>query len=179
MNRRGSDKASLLQRQERILRYVLRGLTQREIAKLTHRDERTVQRDFAKIHASLAERVEAHQLYSLQRAYAEIGELWREGWVLFHRPQPEIMTKDGPVKIDDRHVKTLILRELLHMIHGRSRLAGFYSPKVLERIFMLETAQGRGIRIERLTFDEQLRLGVEELRHNEGLARSEGLLPPN
>ena len=44
---------------------------------------------------------------------------------------------------------------------------------------MVESAAGRGIRIERLTFEEQLARGVEELDNNEGLARSEGLHPPD
>jgi hypothetical protein len=55
-------------------------------------------------------------------------------------------------------------------------MLGYFTPKVLERITMIETASGRGIQIERIPFEEQLKRGVDELRNNEGLARSEGII---
>jgi len=51
-------------------------------------------------------------------------------------------------------------------------MLGYFTPKVLERVTMIETANRRGIQIERIPMDEQLRRGAEELKNNEELARS-------
>lgn len=48
--------------------------------------------------------------------------------------------------------------------------------KTKEEIIAELRRQVKGGRIERLTFEEQLAAGVEELKNNEGLRRSEGLL---
>jgi len=148
-----------------------------EIAKATGVDIRTTRRDISAIRERLAAKIIASDLYSLQRAFAELEEEYREGWLLFHRATPEIVTEAGEkIKLDDRLVKTMILARIHSVIVEKARLCGFYSPKVMERITMIETATARGIQIERIPFEEQLKRGVDELRNNEGLARSEGII---
>jgi hypothetical protein len=172
----GSSSAEIAKRQQLVLRYHLRGYTAEEIAKALKDSPQTIYRDIAALKQRLAERVSATDLYSLQRAFAELDQEWREAWVLYQRPAAVMQTKNGPVTLDDRVIKMMLLSRIHDVVKERSRLSGFYSPKVMERITMLETAQGRGFQLERFTFDEQLARETEELRNNEGLRRSEGLL---
>ena len=177
------DKGSLeviSKRREQIWQLTLRGYTARQIQvgfqkqgeSLSHA---TIARDLEALRSDLAATRQGSELYSLGRAFAELDQIWREGWTLYARAQPEIVTKAGVIKVDDRMVKAVLLRELQKIVRQRSQLCGFYSPKVMERITMIETATGRGIQIERIPFEEQLKRGVDELMNDEGLARSEGI----
>jgi DNA-binding CsgD family transcriptional regulator len=168
--KKGSNRAAINRRQQKVMRYWLMGLGPEEISATLGVNPSTIWRDVQKIKDHVAKRVEMAELYSIQLAFLELKEQWREGWTLYHRKNP----KEGA---DDRLIRALILDRLHRITVTRSRLAGFFSPKVLERITMLETSQARGMRIERIPYDEQLKRGVEDLRNNEGLARSEGLIP--
>jgi hypothetical protein len=172
--KKGSNRAAVNQRQHKIMRYWLLGLGPEEISVTVKVAPATVYRDLDAIKRRLAKQVQVTELYSLRKAFAELNEEWREAWMLYHR-SPKVEQKSD----DDRIIKALLIDRAHRVILARCRLAGFFSPKVLERITMLETAAGRGIRIERIPWDEQLKRGVEELKNNEGLARSEGLLPPD
>ena len=178
----GSSKAAVAIRREQVWRLALRGYSARQIAEGLRKQgtpvlKRTLERDLEAVRMDLLASKQIGELYSLNAAFVELGELWREAWAMYGRPQPEIVAKDGTViKLDDRMVKTLILRELKNLVRERARICGFYSQKVMERITMIETAAGRGIQIERIPFEEQLRRGAEELKNNEGLARSEGII---
>jgi hypothetical protein len=179
------DKASaaaISKRREQVWQLTLRGYTARQIQAGFQKQGITVShatlaRDMEALRSDLMATRQASELYSLGRAFTELQQIWHEAWTLYARPQTEIPTKDGKtIKMDDRMVKTMLLRELKAMVTERARLCGFYSPKVMERITMIETATGRGIQIERIPFEEQLKRGVDELRNNEGLARSEGII---
>jgi len=190
--RKGDTKIQRIENEHRAYQYIMRGLTQAEVAAQLHVGERTVRKYYRRTLEALLERAAAQDLYSLRKAFAELNELWREGWVMMHRSaQPMIMFQEGepqqiilagldgkpqPLFMDDRAAKALVLRALISVVERRSKLAGFASRSFLERITMVETAQGKGIRIERLTFEEQLGREVEELQANEGLRRSEGIL---
>jgi DNA-binding CsgD family transcriptional regulator len=174
---KGSNRAAISKRQHAVLRYHLRGLNAEEIAKATGFDVSTIYRDIEAVRERLSEKIVASDLYGLQRAFAELDEEWREAWALYERPQPKRLTKSGKaILIDDSAIKAMILTRIHDVIVERARLCGFYSPKVMERITMVESAAGRGIQIERIPWDEQLRHGVEELKNNEGLARSQGII---
>lgn len=173
---KGSNQAVISKRQHAVLRYHLRGLNAEEIAKTTGFDVSTIYRDIEAVRERLAQKIVASDLYSLQRAFAELDEEWREAWTLYARPQPKRSTKGGKtILIDDSAIKAMILARIHDVIVERARLCGFYSPKVMERITMVETALGRGIQIERIPYDEKLRRDGEELKNDEGLARSEGI----
>jgi len=175
--------ATILRRREQVWQLALRGYTARQIQAGFQKQgvqvsRATLARDLEAVRSGLMVTRQASELYSLGKAFAELAEIWREAWGLYGRPQQEIVTKSGQkIKIDDRMIKTMLLRELRGLVTEKSKLCGFYSPKVMERITMIETATGRGIQIERIPFEEQLRRGAEELKSNEGLARSEGILP--
>jgi hypothetical protein len=178
------NKNSLIRiesRREQLWTLVLRGFTARQILDGLRRQglevsRRTLYRDIQAIRADLLATKRASELYSLNMAFSELSDLWREAWGLYQRPPKEIQTDKGPVTLDDRGIKTLILRELRGNVHERAQMLGYFTPKVLERITFVETAAGRGARIERIPFDEQLARETEELRSNEGLRRSEGLI---
>lgn len=167
-----NNSAVISQRQHKIMRYWLHGLGPEEIRVILKIAPVTVYRDLKKIKDRLAKRVEVSDLTTLAKIFARLEEEYREAWVLYHRPAR--LTKKGELE-DDRLVKALLLDRVHRVNVEEARLAGYYSPKVLERITAFETQAGRGIRIERIPFDEQLRLGVEELEQNEGLARSQGI----
>lgn len=175
----GGSKRALITvrtRQENVLRYYLRGVGYADISRLLNVPARTISRDIKEIDSRVRQQIELAELYTLRRAFMELGEEWRESWILYHRAKEKVTREDGTViQLDDTFRKLAALDRVHRIIGERARLAGFYSPKTLERYTMFETAAGRGIQIERLTFEEQLKRGVEELEHNEGLARSEGL----
>jgi len=165
-------------------RLAIKNLSIREITEALHKqgiavDERTVKRDIASLRESWLEKAAAQSLYSLNYAFSELLDLQHEAWLQYSKPPVQIMTKKGPITLDDRPIKTSLLRELREITLAKSKLCGFFSQRAMERITLIETAQGRGIQIERIPWDDQLKRGVEELRNNEGLARSEGLLPPD
>jgi hypothetical protein len=177
----GSSAAEVAVRREQVWRLLLRGYSARQIAEGLRKQggsisKRTLERDLQAIRVDLLSVTQTSELYSLKKAFAELEELWREAWGLYSRSPQEIETKKGPVKLDDRGIKTLLLRELRGIVHERAQMLGYFTPKVLERITMIETASGRGIQIERIPFEEQLKRGADELRNNEGLARSEGII---
>jgi hypothetical protein len=176
-----SSAAVIAARREQVFRLALRGYSHRQILEGFHKQgaelsQATLERDLQAIRVDLLASKQASELYSLNKAFAELEELWREAWGLYSRSPQEIETKKGPVKLDDRGIKTLLLRELRGIVHERAQMLGYFTPKVLERITMIETASGRGIQIERIPFEEQLKRGADELRNNEGLARSEGII---
>jgi len=166
------NEVTVAQRQRKVMRYWIMGLGPEEITVQTKGSHATVYRDLEAIKKRLAKQVQAADLYTLQRAFAELNEEYREAWTLYHRaPMPS--QKDD----DDRLIKALLIDRVHRVVLARCKLAGLFSTTAINRITMVETAAGRGIRIERLTFDEQTNLGVEELENNEGLRRSEGLNP--
>jgi hypothetical protein len=151
------------------------------IAENLHVERTTVWRDVRAIQDRLSRRVELAELYTIQRAFVELEQEWNEAWIVYHRlrDKQQLKTKDGVVEVelDDSFRKLHALDRIHKVIELRCRLAGYFSAKVLERITMIETAAAHGLRIERITYEEQMKLGVEELENNEGLARSEGLRP--
>ena len=160
-----------------MFRLALRGYSHKQIIDGFHKQgtilsETTLERDLQAIRLELLSTKQASELYSLNKAFMELQELWQEAWGRYSRPPIELETKKGTVKIDDRGIKTLLLRELRGIVHERAQMLGYFTPKVLERITMIETANKRGIQIERIPMDEQLRRGAEELRNNEELAKS-------
>lgn len=102
----------------------------------------------------------------MKLALRELDELWREAWTLYNRHRP------GQGR-DDRGVKAMLLMDLLRISSEKNRLL---LPTDAKNLALMEPRQA-GIQIQRLTFDEQLQRGCEELENNEGLWRSEGLNP--
>lgn len=181
MKVKGSDKAAISQRQQKVMQYWIRGVGPDSIANILKVDRKTIYRDVKVVEEQLSRRVEMAQLYTVQKAFAGLSEEWKEAWILFHRPKEKRTFKVGKelvtVEVDDSFRKLAALDRIHSVTELRCKLAGYFSPKVQERITMVETAAGRGLIIERLTYEEQMKLGVEELENNEGLARSEGLNP--
>lgn len=124
--REGHTQASKLIRQEQVYKLFLRGVTPQEIAKHFDITDRTVERDVGEIKANLMETVLAQDLRSLKLAYAELRELWRETWVLYHRPSREVPMKRGDrivmAKEDDRPIKIRLLTELRGISAEMNRL---------------------------------------------------------
>jgi hypothetical protein len=191
--RKGDTAAARLKRQQLVCRCFLRGLTVPEVAKHLGVTERTIQLDFQEIKTSLFGIIQTRELRSLKLALMELDELWREAWALYHRPSRESR--------DDRTVKAMVIMDLLRISAEKNRLLIPTNAKDLEHgrtqevdgmrlaVEIIESlpakskdeivkhlkAMVKGGRIERLSFEEQLERGVEELRNNEGLRRSEGL----
>ena len=204
MSRRKGDTApAKLGRQHLVCRLFLRGLTVPEVARQLNVTERTIQLDFQEIKTSLFTVIQTRELRSLKLALLELDELWREAWTLYHRPAQQIQTKQGIATLDDRSIKAMLIMDLLRISAEKNRLLIPTNAKDLEHkgsqevdgmrlaVEIIESLplrskeeivaelrrQVKGVRIERLTFEEQLARGVEELESNEGLARSEGLDP--
>lgn len=176
---RGDKKsaATVAARPEEVFRLALRGYSHKQIIDGFRKQrsilsETTLERDLQAIRLELLSTKQASELYSLNKAFMELQELWQEAWGLYSRPPIELETKKGTVKVDDRGIKTLLFRELRGIVHERAQMLGYFTPKVLERVTMIETANRRGIQIERIPMDEQLRRGAEELKNNEELAGS-------
>ena len=171
MSRRKGDTApAKLRRQHLVCRLFLRGLTVPEVARQLDVTERTIQYDIQEIRMKLSQIVEARTLRTLQHAHAQWNELWRQGWVLFTR-KPPLNEKGTPA--DDRFIKLACLDRLIRVADAMDTLTGLRG-KAADKTILLESKHP--LRIERLTFEEQLQRGVEELENNEGLRRAEGLL---
>jgi len=180
VKKRQAIESDVMQRRELVQSYWLRGLRPWRIAETLKVSPKTIYRDLEAIQMQLAKAVEGRRIYTVQRCMAELDEEWKEAWILYHRPPGKDVGRRGEVvTLDDRPIKTLLLARVHDVIVERARISGFYSPKVLEQIILEQTPAGQRIILQRLTFEEQLQRGVEELRNNEGLARSEGLLPSN
>jgi hypothetical protein len=122
----GSTESSKLARQERVYRLVIRGLKPREIARQENVDERTIQRDVQEIKFSLMQITQSHQLRTQKFALAELDEIWRELWALYHRAPRETPVKHGNkmrlTKEDDRPVKVATLAHLAKISDLKNRL---------------------------------------------------------
>ena len=169
MRRRGDTETAKTLRQQTVYRCMLRHLTVEETAKQLGVSTRTIQRDYRATKDRLMEHTDARALYSLKWAIAEQDEVLRSLWVLFLRPCPGS-------SLDDRPVKTAILREIAAIVNQKTKLCGPYPQKMIEPT-NTTTPHDEGVQIEPPTFDEQLTKGVDELEKNEKLARSEGIEP--
>jgi hypothetical protein len=161
--RKGDTTPAKLKRQQLVCRYFLRGLNVPEVARQLGVTERTIQLDFQEIKVDLFQVIQTKEIRSLKLALRELDELWREAWTLYHRPARE--------KGDDRGIKAMLLMDLLRISAEKNHLL---LPTDAKNLALMEPKRP-GLRIERLTFDEQLARGVEEVENNEGLRRSEGL----
>lgn len=126
MKSEGSTEASKLARQEHVYRLLIRGLKPLEIAKQENVDERTIQRDVQEIKFSLMQITQSNQLRSQKWALAELDEIWRELWALYHRTPRETLMKYGDemrtTKEDDRPIKVIILAHLAKVSDLKNRL---------------------------------------------------------
>ena len=122
---KGHTQAAMILRQEQVQRLALRGLTPTEISKQTGVTTRTVERDLRAIRINLMQIVQAQEIRTLKLANAELDEIWREAWVLYHRPPREIPTKNGEeltiIKEDDRPIKSKLLSVLLNISVEKNR----------------------------------------------------------
>lgn len=116
----------MLLRQEQVQRLTLQGLTPTEISKQTGVSIRTVERDLRTVRANLMQIVQAQEIRTLKLANAELDEISREAWVLYHRPPREVPVKNGQVpamiKEDDRPMKAKLLSILLNISVEKNRL---------------------------------------------------------
>ena len=199
--RKGDTFPAKLGRQHLVCRLFLRGLTVPEVARQLGVTERTIQLDFQEIKVDLFQVIQTRELRTLKLALRELEELWREAWTLYHRPAQQIQTKQGIATLDDRPIKAMLLTDLLRISAEKNRLLIPTNAKETEQkgarevdglrlaVEIIESLPGRtqqeiiaylrsqlkGVRIERLTFEEQLARGVERLKNDPGLARAEGI----
>ncbi len=126
MKPEGSTETSKLVRQERVYRLVIRGLKPIEIARQENVDERTIQRDVKEIKFALLQIIQTQQLRTHKLALAELDEIWRELWALYHRVPRETLVKHGNemrmTKEDDRPIKVMILEHLAKVSDLKNRL---------------------------------------------------------
>jgi hypothetical protein len=121
---RREGQAAMLLRQEQVQKLALRGLKPPEISKQIGVSIRTVERDLRTIRANLMQIVQAHEIRTLKLANAELDEIWREAWVLYHRPPREIPANNGlaMIKEDDRPMKAKLLTILTQISGEKNRL---------------------------------------------------------
>lgn len=60
-----------------------------EVAQQVNVTRRTVESDFREVKANLLQVVQNEQLRTVKLALAELDEIWREAWILYHRPARE------------------------------------------------------------------------------------------
>lgn len=139
---------------------------------------RTVSRDIAAVREELVRTRTMRELYNVGQAIEELGEIWREIWQQYARPQVTIPTEEGGViKVDDRMVKVAILKQATDIVVQKARLCGFYSPKAIEQLILMETAQARGMQFTKITIQEEVDQIVARLKSDKEFARREGLNP--
>ena len=118
-------------RQERAYHLLLRGFTPREIARAEGVGERTIERDTEEIRFSLMQIIQTRELRTHRLALAELGEIWRELWALYHRPPRETPREQNgtivTVKEDDRPIKTTLLMALMRASEAKNHLI-FQTP---------------------------------------------------
>jgi hypothetical protein len=124
--------------------------------------DRQVRRDVKQLEATLHVQVASNQLYSLQRAFAELDEAYRENWGIFHKPS----------QTDE--IKLAAIDRIIRIVELRCKLAGFNNPKVLERFTLIQSAEGSGVRWERLS--DQVERDADALRQNEDRRKREGIV---
>jgi hypothetical protein len=70
--------------------------------------------------------VQAQEIRTLRLANAELDEIWREAWILYHRPPREVPAKDGTgltiIREDDRQMKAKLLSILLNISAEKNHL---------------------------------------------------------
>jgi hypothetical protein len=116
----GATERAKAQRQRIVSSLYIKGLSPPEIARHVGVGIRTVERDIQQIKADFRRINEREQLRTWVLADAELGELWREGWVLFHRAATDAR--------DDRATKIAILNFLRIVANDRNRLAFGVEP---------------------------------------------------
>jgi hypothetical protein len=174
-------------RREYVYRLALRGYTidmivqgirtQGEKLSFGPVSRRTVARDITAVRQDLLRTKTMSNLYSLGKAFHEYEEAYRETWQQYARPPIEIVRQDGSkFKVDDRMVKVAILRLVTDLVTQKARLCGFFSPKVIEQLTLMETAEGRGLQHTKITIREE-DLIVARLKSDKEFARREGINP--
>jgi hypothetical protein len=117
-------------------------------------------------------------LYSLGMAFNRYEEAYRETWQQYARPPVKIIRQDGTsFEVDDRLTKVAIIHEVGELIDRQAKICGFFSPKVIEHLTMMETAEGRGLQFTKITIQEEVDLQVARLKGDKEFARSQGIDP--
>jgi hypothetical protein len=131
LKQEGDTETGKQVRQERVYRLLIRGLTIREIAKQEGVGERTIQRDVQGIKFSLMQIIQSQQLRTHRLALAELEEIWRELWTLYHRAPRDIpRQQDGKIVMtreDDRPIKATLLMALMR-VSGEKNYLVFQIP---------------------------------------------------
>lgn len=178
-----NSRQEISRRREYVYRLALRGYSLDMILEgLRKKGEAisraTLKRDISAVHEDLLRTRGLNELYSLARAIHELEEVRRETWQQYARPQVEIPRKDGqPIKVDDRMIKVAILKQATDVVVQKARLCGFYSPKILEQMILLETREGRALQHTKISIQEEVDLQVARLKGDREFARSQGLDP--
>lgn len=179
MKQEGDTETAKHVRQERVHRLLIRGLTIREIAKQEGVGERTIQRDIQEIKLWLMQVIQLHQLRTHRLALAELDEIWRELWVLYHRAPRDIpRQQDGKIVMtreDDRPIKTTLLMALMRVSDEKNRLIFQIPPPPAQPTLQSsQQASERAVADFIDTLPEQLRKSVlDTLKQRTGISEKD------
>jgi hypothetical protein len=188
-NRGRTSRAELARRHELELRYWLRRLSPAEVQASLREGHglsvslRSIFRDFQQLREETLKLDETTHLYSRKKAYMELDEISREGWVMYYQRQPlldphgaPLYDKRGnPLYVDDRGIRLGILKLQMDLVRERCILSAYHSRQYAEHLTVFENIAARGVKYELVPVKELLDKGERELVNNEGLRRAEGL----
>jgi len=124
----GSSETGKQERQQKILRLYVRGMTPAEIAALLNVKPRTIYRDLEELAHWLRQQNDRRKIYSLGEAFALAKEILREAWILYHRSPPK--DEDGVAR-DDTIRKLYALDRVMKAEQTLERLAGFQTSDTI------------------------------------------------
>jgi hypothetical protein len=136
---------------------LVKGFSTSEIARQLGVSDRTIERDFQEIRAKFHRINERDEVRSWALADAEYGEMWRECWVLFHRP-----TAEGE---NDRVNRLAVMDRLLRIKAQRDALAfGTQAPHTPTRNSQLLSDEAVGMVINLLPTSDREQ-AIESVRN--------------
>lgn len=124
-----ASMAAVTLRQQKVLRYYLRGLGPEEIARISGigGSVATIYNDVQELRALLAQKIEAKQLWPIKRHILLQEELMREAWVIYHRAKEKRLVGSGEnqreVELDDSFRKLFSIDRIHHISVDLAKLA--------------------------------------------------------
>ena len=148
----GSSEVGKQERQQKILRLHVRGMTPVEMAAQLKVKPRTIYRDLEELRHWLRQQNDRQQFYSLGEAFALSKEVLREAWVLYYRPPPK---DHNGIARDDTMRKLYALDRVMKAEQTLERLAGLESSDSLPSE---PTSEPTGLEDQVASFIEELPL---------------------
>jgi len=148
-------------RRRKVLQLYLRGINADEVSQATGFPLRTVYKDLVHLKNWLKIEFARERLYTVSQAVAELDEMWREAWSIFHKSAP--LRKDGS-EVDVSGRKLAALDCIMTIQKNKCTLLGLLSRDQPPQLLVDRAGPGEDRFITDIEFGQQVRIEAEKIR---------------